>query len=434
MNTHLRQLAREIFASTLKECTIESAFARDVEYSRGVLRVRDDLYDLDRYSRVLTIAIGKAAHSMAAALRGRIGDRASGIIAVPHEAGPQLAGFRYYLGGHPLPNAESMKAGSAILQALRGSNHESFVIFLISGGASAAVESPYDPELTLDDIIGTYSVLVHSGANIAEINAIRKHLSAIKGGRMAQAAAPAQQLSILVSDVPEGALDALASGPTMPDSSSCERCYEIAARYAMAERFPAAVRDLFVERALEETPKADDPAFVRSRWWTLLSSAHAEQIAAARAAAAGFAVEIDHSCDDWAFADAADHLLARLRELRRGVSRACIISGGEVTVRVPHGCAAGIGGRNQHFALYCAEKISGEDIAVLSAGTDGIDGNSEAAGAVVDGSTLVRIGVERARDALRRFDAYPALQNAGDTIMTGPTGNNLRDLRILLAE
>jgi len=265
-----------------------------------------------------------------------------------------------------------------------------------------------------------------------EINAIRKHLSAVKGGRLARAAAPAQQVSILVSDVPDNAPDALASGPTMPDSSTVEDCCRVAEKYELLPQLPEPVQRLFAERKLQETPKAGDEAFARSRWWTVLSNAEVRQAAAGAAARAGFAVTIDNSCDDWDYAAAADHLLGRLRELRQGVSRVCLISGGEITVRVQNG---GRGGRNQQFALYCAQKIAGENIAVLSAGTDGIDGNSPATGAVTDGTTLERARAEGldAAAALARFDAFPFLETLDDAIVTGPTGNNLRDLRVLLA-
>ncbi|MGZ4833602.1 MAG: glycerate kinase type-2 family protein, partial [Terriglobales bacterium] len=310
---------------------------------------------------------------------------------------------------------------------------DNLVIFLISGGGSACVEYPIDQDISLDDIVKTYEVLVHSGAPIAEINTIRKHLSAIKGGRLAQAAAPAQQVSILVSDVPDKALDSLSSGLTMPDSTTVEDCYRIAEHHAMVDEFPLQVRELFTKRMLEETPKSDDPAFVRARWWPVLSNSSVLQMAAAQAAAHGFAVEVDNSCDDWDYAKAADHLINRLRKLRKGVSRACIISGGEVTVKVK--AKHGSGGRNSHFGLYCAEKIAGENITVLSAGTDGIDGNSAAAGAVADGTTLARaeaLGLS-APGALAAFDAFPFFDRLGDAIVTGPTGNNLRDLRILMA-
>jgi glycerate 2-kinase len=281
--------------------------------------------------------------------------------------------------------------------------------------------------------MATYKALVNSGAPIAQINAVRKHLSAVKGGRMAQAANGAQQVSIMVSDVPENALDSLSSGPTMPDSSTVEDCYRIAHEHNMLRNFPTSVRELFERRALDETPKQDDAAFVRSRWWKVLSNETAEKAAAAAAARHGFAVEIDHSCDDWDYARAADYLLGRLRTLRRGVAKACIISGGEVTVKVP--ANAGAGGRNQHFALYCAQKIAGENIAVLSAGTDGIDGTSPAAGAVADGTTQERAqkaGLDVAAH-FNGFNSFPLFEKLGDAIQTGPTGNNVRDLRILLA-
>ena len=294
------------------------------------------------------------------------------------------------------------------------------------------VEQPIDNEIPLDDLIATYRALVHSGAPIAEINAIRKHLSAVKGGRLAQAAFPAQQVSLLVSDVPDNMPDALASGPTMPDSTSEKDCYRIAERHGLLPQLPHSTRELFERRALEETPKSDDPAFYRSRWWTILSNQTVVQQAKVAAEQAGFVVHIDNSCDDWDYEPASDYLSKRLRELRRESPRACLISGGEVTVKVTNG---GMGGRNQQFALACVAKVAGENITVLSAGTDGIDGNSPAAGAVVDGSTQQRAQSSQldSRIALENFDAYPFFTALRDAVETGPTGNNLRDLRILLA-
>lgn len=429
----LRLAAREIFQHSLAHSTIQEAFARHINYDRGVLRVCEDLYGLAAYDRVSVISVGKGAHSMAQALVAQVGEGVGGIVAGSTEARTQLRGFRYFHGGHPLPNRESLAAGRAILRYLDHEVADALVIFLISGGGSACVEYPIDDAITLDDVVKTYEVLVHSGAPIAEINTIRKHLSAIKGGRLATAAAPAQQVSILVSDVPDKALDSLSSGLTMPDSSTVEDCYRIAERYGMVEEFPPSVHELFARRILEETPKADDLAFVRARWWPVLSNTSVLSTAASQAAVHGFAVEADNSCDDWDYAKAADHLLSRLRKLRQGVSRACIVSGGEVTVKVK--AKHGAGGRNSHFALYCAEKIAGENITVLSAGTDGIDGNSPAAGAVADGTTLERaktLGLNASK-SLAGFDAYPFFERLGDAIVTGPTGNNLRDLRVLMA-
>jgi hydroxypyruvate reductase len=426
----MRSLAREIFLHTLEEAGIEKAFSRYVQCERGVLRVGDDLHDLKSYSRVLAISFGKAGHRMAECLASQVGPQVAGIIGDPNPPAQQLPGYRYFAGSHPQPNEESMRCGEAILKSLGALNAQSLAIFMISGGGSSVVEKPVDSEISLSDLVATYRTLVLSGAPIAEINAVRKHLSATKGGRMAQAAQGAQQVSILVSDVPENALDSLASGPTMPDSSSVEDCYRIVNQYNMLTDFPASVRELFEQRALEETPKKGDPAFARSRWWTVLSNATAEKAAAEAAARQGFRVEIDHSCDDWDYAKAADYLLGRVRALQREVPRACIVSGGEVTVKVSGN--AGVGGRNQHFALYCAQQIAGENITVLSAGTDGIDGNSPAAGAVADGTTVERAqaaGLDPA-EALRNFNSFPLFEKLSDTVMTGPTGNNVRDLRV----
>jgi len=435
----MRDVAREIFASALKNASIESGFARNVHCERRLLRIGDDLHNLDSYQRIFVVSIGKAAHTMAAALEAQLGSGLEGIVASSVEPASQVRGFRYFRGGHPTPTAESIHAANAILKSLTSLDAASLVIFMISGGGSSIVEKPVvtmkdtlkDHEISLPDLAATYRTLVHSGAPIAEINAIRKHLSAVKGGRLAQAAYPAQQVSVLVSDVPDDTPDALASGPTMPDSTSIHDCERIAAKYNLIDQFPKCVADIFRQHALDETPKSDDPAFVRARWWTVLSNKVAIDEAAVAATRAGFAVEIDNSCDDWPYDKAAAYLLNRLRELRRTVSRVCLISGGEVTVAVRNG---GIGGRNQQFALACAEQISGHDITVLSAGTDGIDGNSPAAGAVVDGGTIARAGsVEAVRHAVSGFNAYPLFDALGDTVVTGPTGNNLRDLRILLA-
>jgi hydroxypyruvate reductase len=254
----------------------------------------------------------------------------------------------------------------------------------------------------------------------------------VKGGRLAQAAYPAQQVSLLVSDVPDNTPDALASGPTMPDSTTAEECYALATKYGLLEQFPPSVRELFHRRVLAETPKSGDPAFQRSRWWTVSSNAAVLDACKTEAQRQGWAVEIDNSCDDWDYACAADYLLSRLREMRKKSARACLISGGEVTVRVTNG---GTGGRNQQFALACAQKIADQKITVLSAGTDGIDGNSSAAGAVVDGTTISRARAKALdpEDFLKGFDAYPFFDALGDAVVTGPTGNNLRDLRILFA-
>ena len=305
----MRNQARAIFLQALTECSIPRAFTRQIRRDGDLLLIGDNSYELGGFERVLVVSIGKAGHTMAEALSNIVGGGLTGIVACPNEPPSQLPGFRYFTGGHPLPNEESLRAGDAILELVRGGSARSLVLFLISGGASAIAEKPISASISLGDVVATYKALVHSGAPIAEINAVRKHLSAIKGGRLARAAAPAHQVSVLVSDVPENALDALASGPTMPDSTTVADCYAIADRYNLLAEFPAGVRTLFERKLLEETPKAGDPAFEQSHYATVLSNATATGAAMEQAGTNGFAVEVDNRCDDWDYQQAADYLL-----------------------------------------------------------------------------------------------------------------------------
>jgi len=238
----MRSVAREIFLEALAEAGIERAFDRHVQYQRGVLRICEDLFDLSAHPRVLCVSFGKAAHRMADLLSRQVGTTIEGIVVDPNPQTHQLSGYRYFAGGHPQPNAESVRGAEAVLKSLGALNSESLAIYLISGGGSSALEKPVDSEISLPDLIATYKTLVNSGAPIAQINAVRKHLSAVKGGRLARAALGAQQVSIMVSDVPEDALDSLSSGPTMPDSSTMEDCYRIVHEHNMLGNLPPSVR------------------------------------------------------------------------------------------------------------------------------------------------------------------------------------------------
>ena len=432
----MRTTAREIFQRALEESSIERAFVRNLHYENGVLQAGENRYELGKFSSIFVVSFGKGAHSTLEALMTRIGGGTasiSGIVCAPTLPKTPVAGFRYFEGGHPMPNQESMRAAEAILRALESLDERALVIYLISGGGSAIVEKPISDAITFEDLVQTYRALVHSGAPIALINAVRKHISAVKGGRMAMAASPAQQLSIMISDVPDNALDSLASGATMPDTSTVAQCYEIVEKYNLLPQLPPSVRELF-EAGLKETPKAGDPIFEHARWWPILSNVSARDAAVKLATEKGFTVEVDNTCDDWDYRKAGDYLLERVRELRKKAARVCLISGGEITVKVD-AAKPGVGGRNVQIALYWAERIQGENIAVLSAGTDGIDGNSPAAGSVADGTTMARAAQKglSAEAALNGFDAYPFFDALGDTIMTGYTGTNVRDVRVLLA-
>jgi glycerate 2-kinase len=435
--TNAREDALDIFLYALKASRVELAMERRVRCSDGVLQIDGYEYSLRTYERLQLVAIGKAADTMTAAFLRQLGadaERFEGIVDGVGGAGSLPRRFRVYRGGHPSPNEASLVAAEDVLRTLESLSERDLVVFLVSGGGSAMFERFLSAGASLEVIAATHKALVESGAPIAEINMVRKHLSAVKGGRLAAAAAPAEQLTIFVSDVPAGELDALSSGPTLPDKSPVEDVYRVAEEYRLLGRLPVSVAAQLTSRTLSETPKLGDKIFSRSRWCVLLDSSSLEVAAKVRATALGWHVEIDDRCDDWSAERAAKYLVERVRGMRRVRERVCLLSAGEVTVQVPAG-AGGRGGRNQHFVLLCSEDIAGDAITVLSGGSDGIDGNSIAAGALVDGMTVERAEAEGfpVKAALEAFDAYTLLAQLGDTITTGATGNNLRDLRILLA-
>jgi glycerate 2-kinase len=432
-----RQDARDIFNYALKACDIAAAMKKFVRFHRGVMQVDEHRYVLKEYEHCVLIAIGKAAGTMSTIflrLAGRQADRFEGVVVSPNQEPVWSYKFSYYRGGHPIPDGQSLAAAKAILETLVPLTAEDLVVFLISGGGSALAVRFIEQVASLEIVAATHKALVESGAPIAAMNAIRKHLSATKGGRLAAAAAPAEQVTIFVSDVPEGKLDALSSGPTMPDSSTLEDVRRTIDEYGLAERLPAEAVKLLQSDDVHETPKPGDSIFDRSRWTVMLDSGSLERAAVVRATKLDWKVEMDHACDDWPAEKAAQYLVDRVRKLRQELGRVCLISAGELTVRLPIS-GAGTGGRNQQFALLCSELIAGDSITVLSCGSDGIDGNSPAAGAIVDGKTVERAAVAglSVRQAIETFDSYPLLNRLRSVVVTGPTGNNLRDLRILLA-
>ncbi|HKV28004.1 MAG TPA: DUF4147 domain-containing protein [Candidatus Acidoferrales bacterium] len=431
-----RKLARHIFLNTLGGIDIAATLAEKLCRRGGVIAAGDSQVDLREYREIVAIAIGKAAVALAEGITAVLAPefRARGILAGPAKPPRALDGWKSFVAGHPVPNEESFRAGRAILELLHGCNSKTLILFLLSGGGSSLVELPLDENISLDDFVKLHQALVTCGAAIEEINAIRKHLSAVKGGRLAAAAPEAMKLTFGVTDVPEGQESALASGPTLPDPTTIADAERIARKYELLDKLPALLRAKFEQHRLVETPKPGDPAFARAKFELLLGRRDLFHHAHMAAEAAGFFTVCDNATDGWPVEKAAQHLLAQLDAISRSRDGrpVALIADGEVSSRVT---GKGTGGRNSAFVLACVEKIAGREITVLSAGTDGIDGNSSAAGAVADGATLERarkIGTDP-RDFYRRSDAFTFFERLGDAIMTGPTGNNLRDLRILLA-
>lgn len=430
-----RNTAREIFIRALEASTVAAAVARSVQCDGNQLSVADCTYDLTRFSEACIISIGKAGATLFDAIDALLPPtlRRRAIVSAPTP--PQKAGANtlYFAGGHPEPNAASIEAARAALHAVSTCADDALVLFLISGGASAMCELPLSDAVTLEDLILFNRFLIGSGASIAELNCVRKHLSRIKGGRLAAQAGTREKITLLVSDVPDNALDALGSGPSLPDTSTVADCHAIVARYALHDRLPPSIQSL-LSGDLEESPKPGHPAFDNATASVLLGNSTVLEQTERLAQQMGYEVHTDSTCDDWDYAAAAQHLVDQLETLRRPGGKICLLSGGEVTVRLPE--APGTGGRNLQFCLHCAASELPAGTAILSAGTDGIDGSSPAAGAVADPTTRQR-GEQKGMDIetyLHDFDAYNFFNPLGDTIITGPTGNNLRDVRILLWE
>lgn len=434
-NISMKQVARKIFDSTLAAIDIPAMIERKLARTGSRICIGEITVDLAAFERIYAIAVGKAAHAMVAGLvRVLTPDfRAEGILSAPTRPPAAIPGFRSFLAGHPVPNAESFAAARAALDLLRTCNERTLVFFLLSGGGSALMELPLDPAVTLTDTQQLNRVLVECGAPIGEINAVRKHFSAIKGGRLAAAAGAATKVTLGVTDVPVGQETALASGPTLPDPTTVADVARIVETYGIASKLPAAIRAKVERRDVTETPKPGDPAFARAHFEILLGLHDLFHAAHRAAEAEGFVTICDNSTDDWRLETAGDYLLERLVTLaaQHPGRPVCVIADGEVLSPVT---GDGIGGRNSAFVLDCVGKIAGKKIAVLSAGTDGVDGNSAAAGAVADGESLARARATgmNTGEFFRRSDAFTFFERLGDAVVTGPTGNNLRDLRILL--
>ncbi|PYT68023.1 MAG: hydroxypyruvate reductase [Acidobacteria bacterium] len=433
----LKQLARQIFHETLAAIDIPATMQRKLRRQGTRVVCGEKTFDLKDFGKIRVVAVGKAAHALVDGLVQALAPFVGfeGVVSAPLPPRKAVPGLKYFAAGHPMPNEASWRSAEAILALLKKCDEKTLVFFLLSGGASALMELPLDAKQTLEDVQQLHKALVTCGASIDEINTVRKHLSAVKGGRLATAAPGATRITLAVSDVPTGKESALASGPTLPDPTTIGDAKRVIKEYGLREKFSPALQKWLDEEKMPETPKANDGAFRKSYFSLTLGMDDLFHPAHRAAEALGFVTCCDNSTDDWPVDKAAESLLSQLEELRathRG-HRVALIADGEVSSPVT---GNGIGGRNSAFVLACVEKIAGKKMAVLSAGTDGVDGNSTGAGAVTDGETRRRAreaGLDPA-DFFRRSDSFTFFSKLGDAILTGPTGNNLRDLRILLAD
>ena len=420
-------LLRRVYADAL-----ERVRARlDQEVARHVSALRDRLPET---GRVLVAAFGKAARPMAQRAMtalAPVAERITGVLVPPDTDDEPLPGLELLPGGHPLPSEGSFRAARRALELAREAGPEDVVLFLVSGGGSALLELPISPEVSVTEWRRFQQALVGSGAAIDRVNAVRMRLSAVKGGRLGAAARRAlAAVTLCVSDVP-GRPETIASGPTAPCAWLGDTLREDLDELCLWDALPATLRQRARAGDLPPLPEARE---VPSELTTIVDETCCREFAAAELRAAGLTVDAALDVDDQPYDAAAAAALARLEQLAAAhPDRAvAVVTTGELSVPLPD--RFGVGGRNLQFALTCAARIDGHAVSVLSCGTDGVDGNSPAAGAVVDGETAARAraaGVAIS-DSLRRCDAYPALRQLGCAVEPGPTGVNVRDLRVLI--
>jgi hydroxypyruvate reductase len=435
----LRDHAQVVFQAGLRAVDAGEAVRRHVRLEGQILSVSGSPYDLRCYDGIWLVGMGKASAAMARPLVELLGDKIrGGVINVKLGHGLPLECIKIYEGGHPVPDEVGILGTLQIMELAEGIGSNDLLLCLVSGGGSALSPAPVEG-LTLADKQEVTRRLLECGATIHEINAIRKHLSRVKGGQLARAAFPSTVISLLLSDVIGDDPGTIGSGPTAPDRSTFADCLEILGRRGIRDRIPAKALGILEEGArgaLPETPKPGDPIFEKVRNVVVGENALAVDAARAAAQELGYNTLVLSSYVDGEAREVARVHTAIAREiLARGnplPRPACVLSGGETTVTLR---GRGLGGRNQEFALAAALAIQDlEDVVILSGGTDGTDGPTDAAGALADGGT-----VDRARSAgmdaqtyLADNDSYHFFELLGDLLVTGPTLTNVMDLQVVM--
>ena len=434
-----REHLEAIFRAGLEAVNPDQAVARAVTREGDTLLVCRRAYPLAKYERIFVIGAGKAGAPMAGAIERVLGDRIdAGSITVKYGHTAPLTKVGTQEAGHPIPDEKGIQGAWEIARIASLAREQDLVLCVISGGGSALLVSPAEG-IDLTEKQATTSELLSCGASIDEINALRKHLSRLKGGQLARLCSPASVVTLILSDVVGDPLDVIASGPTVPDTSTFEDCWKIVERYELMDRLPKSVIEHLKQGAsgaLPETPKQGDPVFDRVQNEIVGNNLSAILAASGKAESLGYRPLILSTRIEGETRDVAGVHAAIFREvLATGyplATPACILSGGETTVTLK---GKGKGGRNQECSLAVALGIQGEDrVFFLSAGTDGTDGPTDAAGAFADGTTVERgraLNME-AIDYLDENNSYPFFEALGDLLITGPTNTNVMDLRICL--
>ncbi len=435
MHSPLRRQALRIFRAALRAADPAEAVLRHVRLNGETLVAARRRYRLSDFQNIYVVGAGKASTGMARAVERLLGRRIrGGLINTKYGYGAALRRIEVNECGHPVPDAKGEAGAARIAKFAAGAGADDLIICLISGGASALLPLAAPP-VTLEEKRQTTRLLLECGADIHEINCVRKHISAIKGGQLARLAYPATVLALVLSDVIGDDLDVIGSGPTVPDSSTCDDARAVFKKYGIWEKAPTAVRERLASSDAE-TPKPGGPIFDRVQNLIVGSNRLALDAAAREARALGFHPLLLSACVQGEAREVARVHSAIAREIRTTGhplrAPACVLSGGETTVTIR---GTGLGGRNQEFALAAALDIAGLDnVVILSAGTDGTDGPTDAAGAIADGSTIARARAAGLNAAahLANDDSYRFFDSLGDLIKTGPTGTNVADIQVVL--
>jgi len=415
-----------------------------IDKDRLLIRMGENsekIFDLNTFHRIFLIGAGKASASMAQAIESIFGSRVTcGLITTKYGHGLLLKHTEIIEAAHPISDQKGIEGSKKIRNLLKESGDKDLVIFILSGGGSALLPLPADG-ITLEEKQEVTQLLLDCGADIQEINTIRKHISQVKGGWLARWAYPSTVIGFILSDVVGDALDVIGSGPTVPDNSRFEAAWRILQKYDLLKEIPSSIQKHLLsgkEGKVEETPKPGDVAFEKVYNYLIGSNTLALRGAAEEAISLGFNTLILSSSIVGETREAArfhsaiaKEILSSGNPLRRP---ACVLSGGETTVVLK---GHGLGGRNQEFALTGAFEIDGlEMVVLLSGGTDGTDGPTNAAGAIADHTTIQRarsMGLDP-QVYFEDNNAYPFFQRLGDLLFTGPTHTNVMDVRVLLVD
>jgi len=435
----LKETAKHVFLGALSAIEPESVIKQKLRIDGETLSLGCEQIPLDGFREVVLIGMGKASVKMGCAVEDLLGHRVKRGLLVTDRRSSLSVQSEVVVGGHPLPDANSLIAGERIVELVRSCGHDALIIFLISGGGSALVELPVSESISLEDLRVTNQVLIGCGATIRDINIIRKSLSRIKGGGLGWFARNSRCVGLYISDVNPGDLRSVASNPLLPEEIGEGDSLDVAERFNLMEKLPRSVVNVIQRGPLNRVSGEWGSTGYRLLTTLLLDNLNAVQAAAEQARNLGFRVEVGTDLIEGDYRTVADQLVDRLLVLKSSFpnERVCVISGGEVSCSVR---GQGIGGRNQEFVLYSAARLGGlgirEGAAVLSCGTDGIDGNSNAAGAVADAELVIK-AARHAIDAsifISGNDSHSFFKEAGGLVVTGPSGNNVRDLRILMAQ